>query len=669
MMQIDKSLMRSANMTRRVANEVEIHWQLRHASILELFNYFEDSHYVYLVMELCKNGELFKFITKRSRPLSEPEARGILIQLVSGLKYLHSNNIIHRDLKLSNLLLSETFDLKIADFGLAARLNDAFGEQKTMCGTPNYISPEIVSRRPYGLETDLWSLGCMMVTILTGSPPFQSQEVKKTLSKASKLEYHLPDNLSPESKNLIHRLLQLDPKNRLPLSGVLSHPFFDVSQPVCRLKPSDRILPDMKPKMPFADATATYASSTNQVKPSFQPQKLNNPFSTARLKPLKQKTKHGLIEIMSDGHVFLDFVGEPHFMVISGDGQTVSLYSRNSFTYGHSQPVDSFIYTELSSSLMKKHRYAIRFVELVRAKTPKVIFYSPQAKCMLMENTPVPDFEMTFYTGMKVQISVGRDEIDIKIPATLRRDFPCMTANMKTTPDCDVHKINLKQMERGVVIPVELQPVIKHAQECLKQCMDVEHSESNNTSAKYPVILKSSHVKAAPTWNQSETASNRGTSPALSIHPSSRSTFTNGTNANYDRFNDGGSRGGSNTAFSKTTGNRTDDATLTQPCNGRSGLSDTVGKRHESEKIGAKESGITGTNRSWKSSGSLGGGLSEVTSTDGDPRYFFIDYVGWCFRTGGHAYVLLFNDGCKMTICADEGVLIYAQTPADVAKR
>ena len=100
-----------SNLTKRVANEVEIHWQLHHPSILELYNYFEDNDYVYLVMELCKNGELFQYVKQRSRPLSESETRSVMMQLVRGLQYLHSNGIIHRDLKLSNLLLTEIFDV------------------------------------------------------------------------------------------------------------------------------------------------------------------------------------------------------------------------------------------------------------------------------------------------------------------------------------------------------------------------------------------------------------------------------------------------------------------------------------------------------------------------------------------------------------------------------
>jgi serine/threonine protein kinase len=95
-----------------------------------------------MVMELCDNGNLYQYLREHSQGyLSEPEARGVLLQLIQGLSYLHSNGIIHRDLKLSNLLLNSKYQLKIADFGLAVKLQDPAGEQKTMCGTPNYISP------------------------------------------------------------------------------------------------------------------------------------------------------------------------------------------------------------------------------------------------------------------------------------------------------------------------------------------------------------------------------------------------------------------------------------------------------------------------------------------------------------------------------------------------
>ncbi|KAI8916100.1 kinase-like domain-containing protein, partial [Gorgonomyces haynaldii] len=242
---INKQQMKQQNLTRRVANEVEVHWQLRHPSILELYNYFEDAEYVYLVMELCENGELYKYLKQRD-PLTEQETRGIMHQLVKGLHYLHSNGIIHRDLKLSNMLLSRQMDLKIADFGLAVKMKDQQSEQKTMCGTPNYISPEIVARQPYGLASDVWSVGCMMVTLLTGSPPFQTSAVKSTLDRISREDYRIPEHWSPSTRDLVSQLLQKEAKNRPSLDQVLQHPFFQV--PSAPLK-SLSMLPQ-KPKTP-----------------------------------------------------------------------------------------------------------------------------------------------------------------------------------------------------------------------------------------------------------------------------------------------------------------------------------------------------------------------------------------------------------------------------------
>ncbi|XP_044129465.1 serine/threonine-protein kinase PLK4 [Bufo gargarizans] len=222
---IDKKAMQRVGMVQRVRNEVEIHCQLKHPSILELYNYFEDSNYVYLILEMCHNGELNRYLKNRKKPFSEKEARHFMEQIVKGMLYLHSHGILHRDLTLSNLLLSSDMNIKIADFGLAAQLKLPNEKHFTMCGTPNYIAPEIATRSAHGLESDVWSLGCMLYTFLVGRPPFDTDTVKNTLNKIVLADYELPSFMSREAKDLIFKLLRKNPADRLSLSSVLDHLF------------------------------------------------------------------------------------------------------------------------------------------------------------------------------------------------------------------------------------------------------------------------------------------------------------------------------------------------------------------------------------------------------------------------------------------------------------
>ena len=110
MLEIDKKLMKAAKMTQRVANEVQVHWQLHHSAILELYNYFEDQNFVYLVTELCSHGELFHYMQQCGGRFTEAQTRSIMSQVIQGLDYLHSHSILHRDLKLSNILLNDQLD-------------------------------------------------------------------------------------------------------------------------------------------------------------------------------------------------------------------------------------------------------------------------------------------------------------------------------------------------------------------------------------------------------------------------------------------------------------------------------------------------------------------------------------------------------------------------------
>ncbi|CAL8272819.1 unnamed protein product [Merluccius merluccius] len=226
---IDKKAMHKAGMVQRVTNEVEIHCRLKHPSILELYNYFEDSNYVYLVLEMCHNGEMGRYLKDRKATFSEDEARHFMHQIVKGMLYLHTHGIMHRDLTMSNLLLTSNMNIKIADFGLATQLKIPTEKHFTMCGTPNYISPEVATRSAHGLESDVWSLGCMFYAFLMGRPPFDTDTVKHTLNKVVLGEYQMPSHMTPEAQDLIRQLLQRDPAQRPSLSAVLDHPFMTQS--------------------------------------------------------------------------------------------------------------------------------------------------------------------------------------------------------------------------------------------------------------------------------------------------------------------------------------------------------------------------------------------------------------------------------------------------------
>lgn len=168
---IDKERMRRQKMEERVRQEAMVHSRLKHPSIVDLKDMFEDDQYVYLVLELCHNGDVAKYFKNVKRTFSEIEARIIFDQVVAGVQYLHRNSIMHRDLTLANLMITKDMKVKIGDFGLAKKLQTPSERHVTMCGTPNFISPEVATRSNHGLSVDTWGLGILLYTLLVGKPP------------------------------------------------------------------------------------------------------------------------------------------------------------------------------------------------------------------------------------------------------------------------------------------------------------------------------------------------------------------------------------------------------------------------------------------------------------------------------------------------------------------
>ncbi|XP_043941693.1 serine/threonine-protein kinase PLK3 isoform X2 [Protopterus annectens] len=234
----------------KIVNEIELHRVLHHKHIVKFSHYFEDSENIYIFLEHCTRKSL-AHIWKTRRTLTEPEVRYYLKQIISGLKYLHHRGILHRDLKLGNFFVNESMELKVGDFGLAARLEPRDLRKKTICGTPNYLAPEVLNREGHGPESDVWSLGCVMYTLLCGTPPFETSNLKETYRCIKQVEYVMPVHLSTHAKQLISGILRRNPNDRLTLSEILSHDFFTKGYTPDRLPPSSCVIvPELTPPHP-----------------------------------------------------------------------------------------------------------------------------------------------------------------------------------------------------------------------------------------------------------------------------------------------------------------------------------------------------------------------------------------------------------------------------------
>ncbi|KAG0021749.1 Cell cycle serine/threonine-protein kinase cdc5/MSD2 [Podila clonocystis] len=226
---IQKSELLSHKTKQKLFAEIKIHQGLNHKYIVHYLECLEDNDFVYLILELCESRTLMELIKRRKR-LTEPEVRYYMRQIVEACTFMHDHKIIHRDLKLGNIFLSHDMNVKIGDFGLATIILNEGDRKKTICGTPNYIAPEILfdTDNGHSFEVDIWSVGVIMYTLLIGKPPFQTSEVKAIYRKIRNNDYVFPDEypISDEARNLVSALLTPSPASRPSVSAVLNHPFF-----------------------------------------------------------------------------------------------------------------------------------------------------------------------------------------------------------------------------------------------------------------------------------------------------------------------------------------------------------------------------------------------------------------------------------------------------------
>lgn len=211
----------SASLTR----EIHHHRRLHHPNVMQLYEVIATEQYIWMVSELCAGGELYDYLVE-NECLPEPEARRIFGQLCLAVAYVHSKGIVHRDLKLENILLDERCNVKLGDFGFTREF-ERNRLMHTFCGTTGYASPEMLAGKKYtGEQVDIWSLGVILYALLCGALPFDDDDESVMKQKILQGDLEIPDCLSEEARSLITNILQQDPAQRPSIHQILQHPWF-----------------------------------------------------------------------------------------------------------------------------------------------------------------------------------------------------------------------------------------------------------------------------------------------------------------------------------------------------------------------------------------------------------------------------------------------------------
>ncbi|KAJ3021610.1 MAP microtubule affinity-regulating kinase 1 [Thoreauomyces humboldtii] len=219
---IDKDALPDTYSLTHLHREAQIMRMLDHPNIVQLIEVMETKRELHLVLEYASGGEVLDYIVAHER-LKESEARKFFYEVVSALDYCHQRNIVHRDLKAENLLLDGDMHIKISDFGLSNTF-DRSKQLSTCCGSPVYSAPELIEGRKYiGPEVDMWSLGVNLYAMVVGDLPFVEKDLKKLYEKILSGRYYVPNYVSGECRDLISKLLVLNPAKRYTAAQVLEH--------------------------------------------------------------------------------------------------------------------------------------------------------------------------------------------------------------------------------------------------------------------------------------------------------------------------------------------------------------------------------------------------------------------------------------------------------------
>ena len=208
--------------------EVEVMYKIHHPNVVKLYGHFEDKNYCYFLMEYISKGNIYGLIPQdKKKRLNAQVVASLMKGVISAVYFLHNMNppIIHRDIKPENVLLSEKLEAKLTDFGWSNYLEDD-QKRNTVCGTPIYLAPEIIKEKGHDERVDIWCIGVLLFELITGTVPFQGNDIDTLKNNILRLKISWPRDINTDAKNLISKILKLDPYARLPLSDMLQHPFF-----------------------------------------------------------------------------------------------------------------------------------------------------------------------------------------------------------------------------------------------------------------------------------------------------------------------------------------------------------------------------------------------------------------------------------------------------------
>lgn len=238
----NKTKLSSENANRKILQEVNLMKNLRHNSIVKIFEMIDTQKYLVIVMEYICGGDLLSFVRKRTK-LNEITAKFIFKQIIEALQYIHTQNIVHRDIKLDNILIDLNNNIKICDFGVGKQLKKA-EVMYDQCGTPAYIAPEILINKGYeGFGVDIWSAGVVLYTMLSGKVPFKANKMSDLHKIIISGNFTPVENISEEASDIINGILEVNPKKRLNIQQILSHPWINSCEDINngKIKPMNKM--------------------------------------------------------------------------------------------------------------------------------------------------------------------------------------------------------------------------------------------------------------------------------------------------------------------------------------------------------------------------------------------------------------------------------------------